>query len=117
MIISQALNEARLNSVVAFLGAAATIVIYDATDTPLVTVALPNPVGVVADNALTLAASEEAMILASGNATKASLFNSNGQLALGDVAVTDLNGNGPLKLSETMLYAGGYTRLVGGALG
>lgn len=117
MIVSQALNEARLGAVVSFLGSGAYLVIYDATDAALVTVPLPNPVGAVAGNTLTLAGSDESMIASSGVAETAALFNSNGVLAISGIAVTDMSGAGPLKLSSTTMFAGGYTRLVSGAIG
>lgn len=128
MQISSALNDYRLAAVISFLAIGTTnakVQIYDGTqpafggtpsDVPLVEILLVEPCGTVEDGLLTLEPTDEYLITRSGTATWARVINGNGDLAW-DCAVTDLNGAGPLKLSQTTLYAGGYTRLVSGALG
>lgn len=128
MEISAALNNYRLTAVISFLALGATnakVQIYDGTqpalgETPtgnlLVEVLLVEPIGSVADGVLTITPTDEYMIVATGTATWARVVNGDGTLAW-DCAVSDLAGEGPLKLSSTLLYAGGYTRIVSGALG
>lgn len=119
MIVSQALNEARLQAVITFLASGtpnAYVSIFDADDIKLVDISLAEPLGTVADNLLTITATDEAMITTSGTASYAKVFNGDGALGW-HCDVTDLNGAGPLKLSQAQLYAGGYVRLVSGSLG
>lgn len=127
MQISTALNEARLQGVIDFLAIGATnakVQVYDGTQpalgddpgvSPLVEITLVEPIGAISGGVLSIAQTNEYMISRSGIATWARVVNGNGQLAW-DCAVTDTTGAGPLKLSQTQLYAGGYTRLISGAL-
>lgn len=126
--ISSALADARLQSVVGFLGTgaeAARVLVYDGArpalaGTPLgellAAIPLMEPIGTVADGALTLTPTGEALIVHTGQATWARVVNGNGRLAW-DCDVSDLNGSGELRLPSTTLYAGGFTRIVSGVLG
>jgi len=125
--ISPALNEYRLQGVVAFLalgseGARAEV--YDGVrpafgaapaDTLLVTIVLGEPIGTVADGVLTLTPTDEVMITATGQATWARIVNGESAIAW-DCDVSDLNGQGELRLPSTTLYAGGFTRIVAGVI-
>ena len=125
--ISPALNEYRLQGVMAFLalgtdGARAEV--YDGArpvfaGTPgghlLVTIALVEPIGTIQDGVLTLMPTEEVMITATGQATWARIVNGEGGIAW-DCDVSDLNGTGELRLPSTTLYAGGFTRIVSGVI-
>lgn len=128
MQISTALRDARLVAVLTFLALGtenAKVQIFDGVQpdfgatpvgAPLVEIALNEPVGTVAGGVLTVTTTSEYMVANSGVATWARVINGEGTIAW-DCAVGDLNGAGPLKLSSTTLYAGGYTRLVGGTIG
>ena len=125
--ISPALNEYRLQGVMAFLaqgpdGARAEI--YDGVrpvlgENPpgkrLVTIILADPIGRVAAGVLTLTPTDEVMITATGQATWARIVNGEGAVAW-DCDVSDLNGTGELRLPSTTLYAGGFTRIVSGVI-
>ena len=125
--ISTALNEYRLQGVIAFLaqgseGARAEI--YDGVrpglgespaGTRLVTIILADPIGTVAEGVLTLTPTAEVMITATGQATWARIVNGEGAVAW-DCDVSDLNGTGELRLPSTTLYAGGFTRIVSGVI-
>ena len=126
--ISSALNDYRLNAVVNFLAIGtenASVRIYGgvrpvfgATPTGdlLATLVLVEPIGEVEDGALSITPTAEALIETSGEATWARIVNGDGVLAW-DCDVSDLSGTGELRLPSTMLYAGGYTRIVSGLLG
>ena len=125
--ISPALNEYRLQGVMAFLaqgseGARAEI--YDGVrpglgehpaGNQLVTIILADPLGTIAEGVLTLAPTPEVMITATGQATWARIVNGEGTVAW-DCDVSDLNGAGELRLPSTTLYAGGFTRIVSGVI-
>jgi hypothetical protein len=126
--ISTELNEYRLNGVIAFLAGGAENAranLYDGVRPPLggtpagnllVSIVLMEPLGIVAEGLLTLTPTDEVMITTTGQATWARIVNGNGALAW-DCDVSDLNGTGELRLPSTILYAGGYTRIVSGVLG
>jgi len=125
--ISTALNEYRLQGVMAFLaqgidGARAEI--YDGVRPVfgavplgklLVAIGLAEPIGTVAEGVLTLTPTKEVMITATGQATWARVVNGEGTVAW-DCDVSDLNGTGELRLPSTTLYAGGFTRIVSGVI-
>ncbi|RYU57041.1 hypothetical protein EWI61_13755 [Methylolobus aquaticus] len=125
--ISTALNEYRLQGVMAFLaqgseGARAEV--YDGVrpvlgGAPLgkllVAIILADPVGTVAEGVLTLTPTAEVMITATGQATWARTVNGEGAVAW-DCDVSELNGTGELRLPSTTLYAGGFTRIVSGVI-
>jgi hypothetical protein len=126
--ISNALNDYRLNAVVNFLAIGtqnARVQIYagqrpnfggQAQGDLLATIVLVEPVGEVSDGVLTITPTGESLIETSGQAPWARIVNGDGVLAW-DCDVSDLNGTGELRLPSTMLYAGGYTRIVSGLLG
>jgi len=126
--ISNPLNEARLQGVVAFLAAgsgAARVRVYggvrpafggEPAGDLLAEIPLMKPAGTVADGLLALGATGEALIVNTGQATWARVVNGQGALAW-DCDVSDLNGSGELRLASTTLYAGGFTRLVSGVIG
>jgi hypothetical protein len=126
--ISNALNDYRLNAVVNFLAIGtqnAKVQIYaglrpifggQAQGDLLATIVLVEPMGEVTDGVLTITPTGESLIETSGQAVWARIVNGDGVLAW-DCDVSDLNGTGELRLPSTMLYAGGYTRIVSGLLG
>lgn len=126
--ISAELNEFRLNAVNEFLASGtqnARADIYDGvrpalggapTGTLLASILLIKPLGIVANGLLSVSTTDEALIINTGQATWARIQNGNDVLAW-DCDISDLNGTGELRLSSTMLYAGGYTRIVSGLLG
>jgi hypothetical protein len=126
--ISTALNEARLNAVIAFLASGtdnARADIYDGlrpsfggapTGKCLVSIVLVEPIGQVENGLLSLTPTPEVMIANTGQATWARIVNGDGTIAW-DCDVSDLAGTGELRLPSTTLYAGGYTRIVSGLLG
>lgn len=106
-----------LQARVAFMGLGddpATANFYEG-DTLLAIVPLAEPLGTVVDGALVLAVSPEALILVSGTANLCVFRNGAGTRAWTS-PVSDLEGNGEVKIESTTLYAGGYTRLIGGVL-
>lgn len=126
--ISNALNDFRLNAVIAFLAVGAENAraeLYDGARPPLggtpigkrlVSIVLMEPLGTVSDGLLTIAPTNEVMILNTGQASWARIVNGDGHIAW-DCDVSDLNGAGELRLPSTTLFAGGYTRIVSGLLG
>lgn len=127
--ITTGLNDYRLAGVVNFLAVGttnnATANIYSGTrpalgGTPtgdlLVSVVLVEPLGSISAGVLAITPTEEAMIAASGVATWAQIVNGDGAVGW-HCDVSDLAGDGELKIPSTTLYAGGYTRIVSGALG
>ena len=125
--VSTELNEFRLNAVLAFLSAGtanAWAEIYDGVRPALggspagnllACIVLMEPLGSVANGLLTVDPTNEVMIAHTGQATLARIVNGTGALAW-DCDVSDLNGTGELRLPSTMLYAGGFTRIVSGLL-
>lgn len=122
--ITTALNEARLAGVAGFLDSGALagrIRIYggirpaSVNDAPgsamLVEIVLTEPSGTVSGGVLTLTATGLAQVVVSGTATWARIVNGNGDTA-GDGDVTDLAGNGDIKISSTALWVGGFVSLV-----
>lgn len=126
--ISTELNDYRLQGVVDFLAVGTTNAVADifSGDRPafkgtptgdlLVSIALVEPLGTIADGGLTITPTPEAMILISGVAVWARVKNGDGVIGW-DCSVSDLLGDGELKLPSTTLYAGGYTRIASGTLG
>lgn len=125
--ISVGLANARADGVLTFLntGGAGKVQIYDGTrpehggsppNPVLVELPLANPAGTVAAGVLTLTATAETLVAASGNASWARVRNGAGTIAF-DCDVSDVNGSGEVKLPSTTLFAGGYSRLVSGTLG
>ena len=126
--ISPALNEYRLQGVMAFLalgsdGARAEV--YDGVRPALgegpagkrlVTIVLADPIGTIAAGLLTLTQQEDGLISATGIATWARLVNGNDVTAL-DLDCTGTDGTGDVKLASTNLYLGGDARLVSAILG
>ncbi len=124
--ISAAFNEARLQGVINFLSQGtdnATVEIYaaprpalgvTAAGALLVTIELAEPVGTLETGALTLTPTPEGLILATGQAAWARVRNGNAALAW-DCDVSELAGDGELKMPTTQLYAGGFTRIVSGS--
>jgi len=127
LVISAALNEARLAGVLTFLdtGGAGKVQIYGGTRPALggappaaVLVELPlaHPAGEVDDGVLTLTPTAEALVASSGTATWARVRNGAGEIAF-DCDVSATGGSGEITLPLVDLYAGGYSRLVSGVLG
>ena len=84
--------------------------------TVLTEIVLDKPCGAVATNQLTLKATEMALVLVSGEPTWARMISADGRWAF-DCSASGPNGNGEVKVSSDMLYAGGKTTLVLGVLG
>lgn len=126
--ISNALNGYRLQGVITFLALGteqARAHLYAGPRpsfgaTPqgplLASIVLAEPLGTVVDGVLEVAATNEALILTTGEATWARIVNGQGALAW-DCDASDLEGAGELRLPTTTLYAGGYTRILTGLLG
>ena len=126
--LSPELNNARLLAVVDFLALGTTngsVSLYEGPRPalggtppaePLATIPLVEPVGTVSAGVLTLTAAPEVMVLRTGVAAWARFVNGDGALAF-DCDVSDMAGSGEIKLPDTVMYAGGYTRLVAGTLG
>lgn len=126
--ISNALNGYRLQGVITFLALGteqARAHVY-AGPRPsfgappqgplLASIVLAEPLGTVVDGVLEVAATNEALILTTGEATWARIVNGQGALAW-DCDASDLEGASELRLPTTTLYAGGYTRILTGLLG
>jgi len=122
--ISSEHNTARLAGTLAYLetGAnAATIEMYDGappapggaitTQTLLSSIACRRPCGSIVGAKLVLDPPADALITATGNATWARLRNAGGDWAA-DCDVSDLDGNGALRMATVTLYAGGVARLL-----
>lgn len=93
----------------------ATAELYEG-ETLLVTLTLAEPCGAVTpDGQLALFASLEGMIMVTGNANRCLFKNGAGDQAW-ESTVSDLNGEGEARVESTTLYAGAYTRLIGGIL-
>ena len=121
MEVSLALVIYRHEATLAFLALGAgnaSAELYEG-ETLLWTAPLATPCGSVADGVLTLFASAEAMVLVSGTPDSCRFRNGNGLEAF-RLTVSGLSGGGEAKIESEyatgVLYAGGFTRLVGGAL-
>lgn len=127
--ITQALNEARLAGVLAFLDAGAQrarLRIYAGTrpatpadapaGTPLAEVPLAKPAGTVSGGVLALAPYDEGLIVATGVATWARVVNGADQVAF-DLDCSDTGGGGDVILASTQLYAGGGVRPLSALIG
>jgi hypothetical protein len=126
--ISNALNGYRLQGVITFLALGteqARAHVYAGARPSfgappqgplLASIVLAEPFGTVVDGVLEVAATNEALILTTGEATWARIVNGQGALAW-DCDASDLEGAGELRLPTTTLYAGGYTRILTGLLG
>ncbi len=125
--ISTELNTHRLQGVLDFLAKGtpvAYILLYsgerplfaqEPTGDLLVELPLAEPLGQIVDGVLQLTASDEAMVLVTGIATWARVFN--GEHTIGwDCDVSDSAGTGDIRLMSTTLYAGGFARVVSGTL-
>ena len=118
MEISVDLANARLQAVVDFMAmgaGSASAELYE-NDLLLVAVSLVEPFGTVNDGVLLIAVTPESLIGATGNANRCVFRNGAGVVAWVST-VPDQAGNGEVKLESTTLYAGGFTRIVGGVLG
>lgn len=124
--ISDSLANDRLTAVLTNLdngSGRAKISIYDgarpafgvASGNVLVRISLDKPSGSVAGRVLTLTASDAALVLKSGDATWARVFNANGDIAF-DADVSDATGQGDIRLSKTILYEGGEVTLTSAKL-
>lgn len=126
--VSNALANARLESVVTFLAlgnGAARVDIYgtvrpangaDPGGAPLVTIALLEPVGTVAGGVLTITPPESAMISVTGTAVWARFVNGNDAQAW-DCDVSEVGGPGEVWLDSIQLFAGGRATITAGMLG
>lgn len=92
----------------------ATAELYE-DSTLLVTVTLVEPFGTISDGLLIITATNEALIGATGVANRCVFRNGAGTPGWA-CTVSDLEGDGEVKLESTTLYAGGYTRIIGGVL-
>lgn len=127
MQISPELNNYRLQGVVDFFALGtepAKAMIYDGAQPAfgaapagnlLIEIPLVEPIGAISNGVLAIAATPEAMVALTGDATWARLVNGDGTLGW-DCAVSDMAGNAPLRLASTTLYAGGYGRIVSGTI-
>lgn len=120
-----AFNEARLQGVVDFLlqgSAPAAAWIYAGTrpalgGTPsgelLVTIPFAAPVGTITAGVLVVTETNDAMCIATGTATWARIVN--GAASPGfDCSVSDLLGDGDIKLDSVALFLGGQARIISG---
>lgn len=127
--ITVAHNEARLAGTLAQLNAGAgnpAIQVYSGTKpatisgTPssamLVEIELTKPAGTIASNALTLTASADGMIAATGIATWARFVDGDGLVVM-DSDCSDMTGDAEVKLVTTQLYEGGDARLASAVIG
>lgn len=124
--ISTDIANARLTAVLTNLDTGAgnaRIRVYDgarplwgiAAGNVLVEIVLNKPSGVVDTRVLTLSASNAGLVLKTGTATWARVFNANGDIAF-DADVSDQNGTGDIRLSKTMLYEGGEVSVLSAKL-
>lgn len=80
-------------------------------------ITLQEPCGTVgATGTLTLLASADAMVTATGTATWARIINGDDVIAW-DCDVSDMAGSAEIRLNSTTLYIGGNTALASGTLG
>ena len=122
-------NEARLGATLAQLNAGTgnpAILVYGGTKpatisgTPssamLVEIPLTKPAGTIASNALTLTASADGLIAATGQATWARFVDGDGLVVM-DSDCSDMAGTAEVKLVSTQLYEGGDARLASAVIG
>jgi hypothetical protein len=122
--ISAALSEARLVATAEFFDTGsgqARLQLFDDTTgrVLLAEILLPKPCGTIAAGVLTLTPSGEVLVLTTGKVTSADLMNGAGVLGAANLPVAatdDTSIAAPIRLPDTQLYAGGYTRLASGAL-
>jgi hypothetical protein len=92
-----------------------TAKIYDAGDVLLVTIPLEDPVGVVAGVTLTISATDEAVVAATGTASYVVYHDaSDDPVCTGSVTAT--GGGGSAQLASTSLVALGVASLSGGTI-
>ena len=118
MEITVELNNYRLQGVIDFLAVGssnATAALYEDT-TLLATITLAEPFGTVSGGSLSITVTPEAIITATGDANRCVFKNGEGTVGW-ENTVSDIAGDGEVKLESTTLYAGGYTRIVSGVLG
>ena len=118
MDVSVELLDARQQAVINFLARGtinATAELYEDA-TLLVVVPLAEPLGTVIDGVLVIAPTPEALIVATGTANRCVFVTGEGVRGWTS-PVSDLEGDGEVRLESTTLYAGGYTRIIGGMLG
>lgn len=121
MEVSVALVNYRHQATLSFLalGTGDTTAEFYEGDTLLLTVPLAKPCGTVADGVLTLLASAEAIITTTGVPDSCLFKNGNGAAGF-RLTVSGLDGDGEAKIESeygtSILYAGGYGRLVSGRL-
>lgn len=119
--------EYRLGGTLAHLtlGAAAPVLrVYDGTQpapggavtTLLAEFALNDPPGTVAAGVLPITAAGTAIAANSGTATWCRFVNGNGDWSI-DCRVSDTAGDAPVKLSDTLILAGGLLALISAVLG
>lgn len=77
----------------------------------LVTLVLPKPCGTVTSGVLSFGAIDEQMVLTSGLATFARLYDGSGK-TIADLSVSLPSGDGAIKLVVVDLLAGGILRVV-----
>lgn len=82
----------------------------------LVQIELTKPAGAVAEGVLTLTASTFGLIAKTGQATWARVMTGAGEIAF-DCDVSDMTGDGVIKLEKTQLYEGGKAFLTSAVLG
>lgn len=127
--ITTAHNQARLAGTLAQLDAGAgnaAIQVYGGTkpdavgDAPssamLVQIELTKPAGTIAGGLLTLGATGDGLVAATGQATWARFVNGDGAVVM-DGDCSDTDGGGDVKLVATQLYAGGDARLASALIG
>ena len=129
LAISPDLNTARLNAVVDFLDAGPNlpyVEIYSGTRPTtfgsysqdgdlLVLLTFPKPFGTVSNGVLSVSPSNEGIVMQDGTATWARVYSGNNVIAW-ECDVSDLNGDGELKMPSVGMYAGGFARIVSGTL-
>ena len=127
ILISQALNEHRLLAIMKFLdlgnlparvevyaGPRATLVTDPVPPTAikLITLILKKPCGYVSEGALTLEQELSNMAMATGEPAWARFINGAGATAFDcDAGGPAVLGNWELKMSQDVLYAGGYASM------
>lgn len=82
-----------------------------AATTLLATVTLDDPAGTVSNNKLVLSPPADALVQVAGTAAWARIEDGNGVASM-DVDVSDMAGNGEIKLETVNLLAGGGIRII-----
>lgn len=112
-------EEAALQGRLAFLNQGTTwprIEVYDNSATPILLVVVPlkKPCGeVTSEHRLSLFASEEAQVVATGTASYANIYNGNGVLAAMNCPITNLGGGGVFEVESVAFFAGAFVKLAG----